>query len=457
MKVLYLTPQSKRDGALCKYTFLDEEITALRAAGIRPHVLSRRVRRVEERDGVTLWPLPRERSFGSRARSVGFMLRSAGALPPANVPSIFDWYQAGRIERVAADVVRREKIDLVHSHFAWPDGLGGSLVQQSAGVPLVACLRGSDILVDEAIDYGSRGRRFYDRNLRRLLKRADRTLYFSEFMRDKGIELGADARRARILRKAVDLSQFGVLDDRAAARERLGLGRRPMILTVGSMIPRKGIDLILAALATLRDELDFSFVVCGDGPEREALDALVRRLSLGDRVHFVGRVSREVIPAYFGACEIFVLASVLEAAGNVLFEAMASARPIVCTAAGGPAEYVEDGVSGFVVPVGDVAAIADRIRTLLKNPARADAMGREGRRLALTQYAYPRLVKDIISVYEEVLGNLIHHSDSRDSREDVRSPAALSAGESYARAKNTGGGIAASSSAAQVSGERSRC
>ena len=402
MKVLYLTPQATRDTALAKYTFLDEEIAALRAGGIRPYVLSRRVRRVEERDGIVLWPLPRERSAGARVRSVGFMVRSSGTMPAANLLAFFDWYQAGRIERVAADLVRREQIDLIHSHFAWPDGLGGSLVKATTRRPLVACLRGSDILIDESIDYGSRGRRFYDRNLRRLLRTADRTTYFSKFMAEKGIELGANPTRTRVLQKAVDLSHFGVTADRAAARESLGLGRRPMILTVGSMIPRKGIDLILESLARLRGEFDFSFVVCGDGPERQMLDALVRRLSLEDRTHFVGRIAREEIPKYFGACEIFVLASVLEAAGNVLFEAMASARPIVCTAAGGPGEYVQDGATGFVVPVGDTAAIADRIGALLRDPALADRLGAAGRHRALTEYAYPRLVRDIKAIYDEV-------------------------------------------------------
>jgi glycosyltransferase involved in cell wall biosynthesis len=424
MKVLYITPQATRDSAVAKYTFLDEEIAALRTGGIRPYVLSRRVRKVEERDGIVLWPLPRERSARARIRSVGFMVRSAANMPPANLLSVFDWYQAGRIERVAAEVVRREKIDLVHSHFGWPDGLGGSLVKATTKVPLVACLRGSDILIDESIDYGSRSRPFYDRNLRRLLRTADRTLYFSKFMAATGIELGAEATRTTVLHKAVDLSQFGVTADRAAAREALGLGRKPMFLTVGSLIARKGIDLILESLARIREEFDFSFVICGDGPERETLGALARRLSLEDRTHFVGRITREEIPKYFGACEIFVLASVLEAAGNVLFEAMAAARPIVCTAAGGPDEYVEDGVTGFVVPVGDAAAMADRMRALLRDERLRDELGKEGRHRALTQYAYPRLVSDILNVYGEVLGHGHAAHDRRTVADRTAQPVA---------------------------------
>jgi glycosyltransferase involved in cell wall biosynthesis len=82
---------------------------------------------------------------------------------------------------------------------------------------------------------------------------------------------------------------------------------------------------------------------------------------------------------------------------------MAAARPIVCTAAGGPAEYVVNGSSGFVVPVGDAGAFSWRLAQLLEDSALRDRLGAEGRRRALTDYAYPRLVRDIVAVYEELL------------------------------------------------------
>lgn len=403
MKVLYLAPRPGREGPFTAYSFLDEEISALAAAGIRAYVLLRRAKTVQEVDGVVRWPMPRERSLRDRGGSIGFLLKTSPVVAPGNLVALGGLYHAARIEKVAAELVRREGVELVHSHFAWPDGLGGTLVARATNVPLVACLRGADILVDPEIGYGARKRAFFDRNLRQLLRLADRTLYFSAFMQNEAIRLGARPERARTVDKAVDLSQFGVIENRVAVRRQLGFGDRPMILTVGGLIRRKGIDLILEALARLRNRFDFSFVVCGEGPERNALEALAQRLSLEDRTYFMGQVSREQIPTFFGACDIFVLASVLEAAGNVLFEAMGSGRPIVCTRSGGPGEYVEDGVSGFVVPVSNSEALAERIAALLSDPALGDRMGQEGLRAARTRYAYPRLVRDILAVYEEAL------------------------------------------------------
>ena len=93
----------------------------------------------------------------------------------------------------------------------------------------------------------------------------------------------------------------------------------------------------------------------------------------------------------------------MEAAGNVLFEAMASGRPVVCTDAGGPGEYVVDGQTGFVVPVADPEALASRIGMLLDDPALGDRLGVEGRRRTIDEFDYDRMVSDLLEVYREVL------------------------------------------------------
>jgi glycosyltransferase involved in cell wall biosynthesis len=117
----------------------------------------------------------------------------------------------------------------------------------------------------------------------------------------------------------------------------------------------------------------------------------------------MGQVARPEIPKYFAACDVFVLASIVEAAGNVLFEAMSAARPIVCTDSGGPSEYVRDGETGFVVPVGQPEAMAHRIGTLLEDPVLQDRLGQAGRGRTVGEFQYGRMVADLIAVYEDVL------------------------------------------------------
>lgn len=407
MKVLYLVPQPKRADRIGAYTFLDEEIQALAAAGVEAYVLSKRV----QEDG---W-CGQVRLKAARLSSPGWLDMAAFLAPRvADVPPRYlldpgEFYRAAKLQYLAAEVVRTEKIDLIHSHFAWPDGFGGTLTRAHTGRPLVASLRGTDILVDPAIGYGRRSSPAYDSAIRRLLETADRTVYFSDYMRDQALALGARPEAACVIRKGVDLSHFTPVADRTALRLELGLGARPMILTVAGLIARKGVHHILQALALLRDTTDFTFVVCGEGPERPRLEALSAELGLVDRVRFLGRVDRETIPQYFAACDALVLASIMEAAGNVLFEAMAAARPVICTDSGGPPEYVRDGQTGYVVPVGDSRAMADRIGAILDDPTLGDRLGQEGRRRTVGEFAYSRMVSDLMTVYEEVLNAQRRH------------------------------------------------
>jgi hypothetical protein len=336
---------------------------------------------------------------------VTFLAKRAAEVPFRSLTNPWSLYHVGRMEHLAARFVAEEHIDLIHSHFAWPEGFGGMLARAQTGRPLVASLRGTDLLIDASLDHGRRRDPVYDRAVRGLLRAADRTICFSEFMRGHAVSLGVDPAKARVVRKGVDLSQFRPIPDqcRPALKTRLGLPPVPLILSVGGLIPLKGVHVTLRALGRLRTAHEFTFVVCGDGPELERLRQLAAEVGLADRVRLLGAVERSTVADYFSACDFLVHASFVEAAGNVLLEAMASGRPVVCARAGGPQEYVEDGKTGYVVPPRDAEALASRIAALLANPGLAAEMGGEGLRRARSTFAFERMTSDIIAVYEEAL------------------------------------------------------
>jgi phosphatidylinositol alpha-1,6-mannosyltransferase len=404
MRVLYLAPQPRQPDRLSAYTFLDEEILGLAAAGVEPYVLSTKATAHSDAGPVKVRAM--SVSLSDAPGTWRFLSMCRAVVPPGNLLRARALYRALTIERAAAAVIEAEHIDVIHSHFGWPGSFGGVLARAATGRPLIACLRGADVLIDPDADYGRRSARYHDRTIRRLLATADRTVYFSRFMRDTGISLGAPAGRAHVVRKGVDLSQFTSSPgarDRATLRRRLFLPDRPMILTVAGLIRRKGVHHLIEAAARLRHTHDFSVVICGEGVELDRLRQLSDGLGLGDRTYFRGRVDRQAIAQYFSACDLFVLASTIEAAGNVLLEAMAAARPVVCTASGGPAEYVRDGETGFVVPVADVPALAARLRWLLDDPALAARLGDQGCRLAHDDHEYGRMTGDIVRLYHDVL------------------------------------------------------
>lgn len=423
MKVLHLAPPHRTPNTITAHTFIDEELHALADAGITCVTVSDNATERQVIDRITIVPLPRP-SIGSVLGTAGMAIRRRAMLPgvsPSQARSIF---HALRIEHTAATVIREQQVDLVHSHFGWPDGFGGLLAATATGVPLVASLRGMDLLHRRDIDYGLRQQDLYDRTMQRLLARADRTIYATDFMRAAGLRAGAPAERAVVVRKGVNLERFHPPSDRAEAQRALRLSG-PVILAIGTLRPVKGYGFLFDALERLRD-LNWTLVICGDGPDRQRLQQHAAE-RFGNRVRFAGIVGRDRIAAYFAAADIFAHAAVVEAAGNVILEALASACAVVAANGGGPAEHVVDGETGFIVPPENASELSMRLRQLLDQPGLRRRLGEAGRREAERMYDYSRMIEDLVSVYRSACAG------SRRAVENAAMPARAATKSTSAR------------------------
>jgi glycosyltransferase involved in cell wall biosynthesis len=149
------------------------------------------------------------------------------------------------------------------------------------------------------------------------------------------------------------------------------------LLFVGRLAPVKGLRVLLQALEALRVDLpQLHLVLVGDGPDRANLEAAAA--DLGDRVSFTGYLSQDQVAHAMQAADIIVLPSFAEGVPVVLMEAFASTKPVIATQVAGVGELVEDGVSGFLVPPGDMDTLAARIRTLAGDPELRARMGQHG-------------------------------------------------------------------------------
>ena len=142
-------------------------------------------------------------------------------------------------------------------------------------------------------------------------------------------------------------------------------------------------------------------VVAGDGELRADLSDLARELNVSDRVRVLGYV--DDIAAWYSAFDAFLLTSLNEGAPVVAIEAQAAGVPVVATDAGGTRTVVEDGVTGFVVPVGDVAALADRLMRLRDDDALRERLGNVGGVRMRERFSVERMVDDVERLYEEIL------------------------------------------------------
>jgi len=171
--------------------------------------------------------------------------------------------------------------------------------------------------------------------------------------------------------------------ERAAAPLPDGLGRGGghLLVACGRLTRQKGFDILIEALAILRREADAEVWIVGAGPERDALAALARRLGVGDHVRLVG--FRPNPFPFMAAADVFVLPSRFEGFGNVVVEAMACGTPVVAVNCPyGPAEVIEDGMSGVLVPPGGPGPLAAAVAELLADPARRRRLAAGGRERA---------------------------------------------------------------------------
>jgi glycosyltransferase involved in cell wall biosynthesis len=201
-----------------------------------------------------------------------------------------------------------------------------------------------------------------------------------------------------------DLELFLRAEADPVLRRELAGAEGAVALFVGRLAPQKDFDLLLevmARLAPLHPGLRLACV--GDGPERPRVVAKTRARGLADRVAWLGARPRSEVARLMAACDVLVLTSRYEGFARVIMEAAAAARPVVTTDVSGADDGIRNGVTGRVVPVGDAQAFADAVSDLLRDPARAAAMGRAGRELIQELAAREGSPRRQIEVWEAVV------------------------------------------------------
>ena len=206
---------------------------------------------------------------------------------------------------------------------------------------------------------------------------------------------GVDEDRVHVIPPGVNPSLFdGPFEDPFA-----GVGR-PRVLFVGRLAPQKGVRNLVAAAGLLED-MSAQVLLVGDGPERPALEREAERIGLGDRLHFLGFVAHDRLPAVLAHADLLVLPSLYEELGTVLLEAMQADLPIVASKTGGIPDVIEDGANGLLVPPGEPELLARAIDRLLADRGLAYRLS-EGARERGKDYDWEVLAERVLAVYRGV-------------------------------------------------------
>jgi phosphatidylinositol alpha-1,6-mannosyltransferase len=214
---------------------------------------------------------------------------------------------------------------------------------------------------------------------------------------------GAGRGKIAVLHPALDPAYLSSDADAPPAPLPVPPGSR-LLLTVGRLLasePGKGVDTVIRAMPRLANSFPtLHYVVVGDGDARPSLEKLAADCGVGDRVIFTRVRATESLRSCYEAADVFVMPSRQEGFGIVFLEAMAAGKPVVGGACGGAPEVVSDGETGFLVNYGDVAALEQRLETLLADDALRRRMGDAGRRKAETQHHFQQFRERLMAILE---------------------------------------------------------
>lgn len=242
--------------------------------------------------------------------------------------------------------IRREfPFDVILAAWAYPDAVGAAHLAKLFGVPLLVTVLGSDVN-ESSKNFALRPQIAW------ALRSAARVISVSGALGDRVAELGVERGRIAIVRNGVDGEAFA-RRDMAEARARLALPQgRPMVTFVGNLVPVKGVDVLVEAVARLgaMDAPPIHVCMVGGGALADSLKARAAELGVNERITFTGRCLPTEVPAYMNACDVFCLPSREEGCPNVVLEALASGKPVVASRTGGIPELVGEHNGILVTP-----------------------------------------------------------------------------------------------------------
>ena len=349
-------------------------------------------------------PAERQRRYARHLGALHVVVKTAGDITADRVtlaPNAWAYPTRSRSRytfvadalRIGARLLTRERIDVVSAQDPFATGLVCALLAWRFGKPLNVQVH-FDVLDNPHWLAEKREHRVLNVLGKALVRRADTVRVGTTREAERFGAWGIAAERIFVAPVPVDLAAFASAADTS--------GGRRLIVNASRLVPQKDLPTLLRACRQVFDALPGAeLAVAGDGPLRPGLEQLARELGIAARVRFLGRVDRHAMPALLGSASALVVSSRYEGTSLVTVQAAAAGKPVVTTDVAGASDTVIDGETGRVVTVGDARALADALIEILRDPARAAAMGERGRAHVLQRFDHERAVTRVVEMWDQ--------------------------------------------------------
>ena len=384
MNVLFLTHSFPRREGDAAGSFILRLAVALRAEDVNVHVVAPAAAGVPASEEIEGVPVDRFRYAPRRYEKLAYTGNMASDVASSWTAkfALVGFLGADFVQAVRAR--RNFEPQVVHAHWWFPSGVVGTWVGGLSHVPLVTTLHGTDVRLARSVGVAKP-------LFGHVLKHSAAVTTVSSWLKDKTQELAPEVNPI-IAPMPVSTDLFFPNGSRDGQR----------LLFVGRLMPQKGVDHLLHALAEMKTQASLDIV--GDGPSRAALEALSRKLGVATRVRWHGQLAQSELPRLYQRAAAVVVPSSEEGLGLVAVEALLCETPVVAFDSGGLRDVIQHNRTGLLVPPGDRTGLARALDDLLGRDGRGSDLGRAGRLYALSAFAPESAARRYAEIYQQVIG-----------------------------------------------------
>ena len=277
-------------------------------------------------------------------------------------------------------IVRRDKVNVIHSHWIIPSGLSGAICAKFLGVKHVVTIHAADILALERLPFKRNITDF-------IIKNSKQITVVSSYMYEKLIGLVSPGilqettKKTKIIPMGTHVTLLQNRISKLELKKKYGIDNRFVVLFIGRLVEKKGVPYLLEAMPQIVSQHpDLKLVICGDGPMRAELKNLTEQLGLEEHVSFVGYVTGQKKVDYLSLSDIVIVPSILTESGDtegmpvVVMEGLAAGKIIIASNVGGIKDAIEDRYNGFLIDPESPNQIAERTLEILNSQAMTKRM-----------------------------------------------------------------------------------
>ncbi len=291
-------------------------------------------------------------------------------------------------------IYKKWPFDIIDAHYVYPDGVAAILLGRVFKCPVVVSARGTDINLYPRF-------KLIRPMIKQVVTKADGLISVCRSLADIMLDLGAGENKVRIIPNGIDPDLFHPLEMQRS-RALLGIDENgKVLLTVGSLIERKGIHLLIVALQIIRDKgkLSWKTYIVGKGEERHRLEKQIQTAGLQEQVILVGEVANSELVNWYNAADLFFLGSSREGWPNVVSESIACGTPVVATNVDGSPEIIHSPNLGIIVDR-DVTSFVDALIRAMRMKWDREAVVRQG-----GQRTWETVAHEVHAMFSDIIGN----------------------------------------------------